>query len=110
MNELKNRGVEDVLIAVVDGLIPSLPERDSHAGDSQGEGHMIHRGKREGVCHGGCGSSSEGVRVRANTRAGDAVEYQVALIRADVPNGAGRRTWLSTTGRRRWSAVSGRER
>src|SRR5437762_13423165 len=73
MNELKNRGVEDVLIAVVDGLIPSLPERDSHAGDSQGEGNMIHRGKREGVCHGGCGSSSQGLRGRANTRAGEAV-------------------------------------
>ena len=43
-------------------LIPSLPERDSHAGDSQGEGNMIHRGKREGVCHGGCGSSYENRR------------------------------------------------
>jgi len=55
------------------GLIPSPRERDSHAGDSQGEGNMIHRGKREGVCHGGCGSSSQGLRGRANTRAGEAV-------------------------------------
>src|SRR5437773_7585025 len=54
-------------------LIPSPRERDSHAGDSQGEGNMIHRGKREGVCHGGCGSSSQGLRGRANTRAGEAV-------------------------------------
>src|SRR5438046_7534718 len=54
-------------------IIPSPRERDSHAGDSQGEGNMIHRGKREGVCHGGCGSSSQGLRGRANTRAGEAV-------------------------------------
>src|SRR5437588_11824250 len=54
-------------------LIPSPRERDSHAGDSQGEGNMIHRGKREGVCHGGGGSSSQGLRGRANTRAGEAV-------------------------------------
>jgi len=47
---------------------------ETHVGDSQGEGNMIHRGKRgEGVCHGGCGSSSRGLRGRANTRAGEAV-------------------------------------
>ena len=46
---------------------------ETHVGDSQGEANMIHRGKREGVCHGGCGSSSQGLRGRANTRAGEAV-------------------------------------
>ena len=46
---------------------------ETHVGDSQGEANMIHRGKREGVCHGGCGSSSRGLRSRANTRAGEAV-------------------------------------
>src|SRR5438045_6690718 len=68
-------------ISVLVVLIPSLPERDSHAGDSQGEGNMIHRGKREGVCHGGCGSSSQGLRGRANTRAGEAVSKNAAQTR-----------------------------
>src|SRR5438067_7683779 len=34
---------------------------------------MINGGKRKGVCHGGCGSSSRGLRGRANTRAGEAL-------------------------------------
>jgi hypothetical protein len=27
---------------------------ETHVGDSQDDANMIHRGKREGVCHGGC--------------------------------------------------------
>ena len=34
---------------------------ETHVGDSQGEGNMIHGGKREGVCHAACGSSSRGL-------------------------------------------------
>jgi hypothetical protein len=55
------------------GDLYQVPLNETHVGDSQGEGNMIHRGKREGVCHGGCGSSSRGLRGRANTRAGEAV-------------------------------------
>src|SRR6266567_3968595 len=75
-------------------LIPSPRERDSHAGDSQDEGNMIHRGKREGVCHGGCGSSSRGfeaaqIRVLAK-RSKNAAQTRRLLALAAIYDGGSR--------------------
>src|SRR6266851_5781360 len=50
-----------------------VPEKATHAGDSQNGADVIHRGKRVGVCH-GCGDwGSRGLRGRAIARAGEAV-------------------------------------
>ena len=45
----------------------------THAGDSQGEADVIHRGERVGVCHGSDDWGSRGLRRRAIARAGEAV-------------------------------------
>ena len=39
---------------------------EAHVGDFQGDANMIHHGKREGVCHGGGGWPSGGLRGRAD--------------------------------------------
>ncbi len=52
----------------VDGRVPPAiipsPMTVTHAGDSQGEADVIHRGKREGVCHGWCDWGSRGITTR----------------------------------------------
>ncbi len=50
-----------------------VPPSATHVGDSQGEENVIHRGKREGVCHGGSGSPSGGLRRGRIARSGEAV-------------------------------------
>src|SRR6266566_3465181 len=45
----------------------------THVGDSQSEADVIHRGKRVGVCHGGCDWGSRGLRRGAIARGGEAV-------------------------------------
>ena len=45
----------------------------THAAASQSAWNMVHRGKRVGVCHGGCGSAAGGLRGGAIARVGEAV-------------------------------------